>query len=286
MIQLLWNSLVSGAIIALPAIAFTLLFGILRFPNFAVGAFVTVGAYGAWVANVAWGWPLVAAASFAAIATAGGALAADRVVFRPLRRRQAVTLLVVSIALALIVENLVRLAAGSDIRGFDVPLTRPMRLGDLRVTHDQLAIVATAMAACLAVHLGLTYTRLGKALWAVADNPTLASVRGIAVEGVTTAAVLTAGALLGLAGVLAGLELVIEPLVGWYLTIPVFAAAILGGIGSPVGAMVGAFLVGLAEEATAVDFDPAYKIGVGFIIIAVLLLVRPQGLFGRPEIKK
>ncbi len=286
MIQLLWNSLVSGAIIALPAIAFTLLFGILRFPNFAVGAFVTVGAYGAWVANVAWGWPLVAAASFAAIATAGGALAADRVVFRPLRRRQAVTLLVVSIALALIVENLVRLAAGSDIRGFDVPLTRPMRLGDLRVTHDQLAIVATAMAACLAVHLGLTYTRLGKALRAVADNPTLASVRGIAVEGVTTAAVLTAGALLGLAGVLAGLELVIEPLVGWYLTIPVFAAAILGGIGSPVGAMVGAFLVGLAEEATAVYFDPAYKIGVGFIIIAVLLLVRPQGLFGRPEIKK
>ena len=84
----------------------------------------------------------------------------------------------------------------------------------------------------------------------------------------------------------AGLDLVIEPLVGWYLTIPIFAAAILGGIGSPYGAMLGALLVGLAEELTVLVLPSSYKIGVGFVIIAVLLLIRPHGLLGQPEIKK
>lgn len=85
---------------------------------------------------------------------------------------------------------------------------------------------------------------------------------------------------------LAGLDLVIEPLVGWNLTIPILAAAILGGIGSPVGALIGAIVFGTAEEFTAHFFNPAYKVGVGFVVIAILLLVRPQGLLGQPEIKK
>jgi branched-subunit amino acid ABC-type transport system permease component len=89
-----------------------------------------------------------------------------------------------------------------------------------------------------------------------------------------------------LTGVLAGLDLVIEPLLGWNLTIPIFAAAILGGIGSPYGAMLGALMVGMAEEMTVLVLPSTYKVGVGFFIIAVLLLVRPQGLFGQPEIKK
>jgi branched-subunit amino acid ABC-type transport system permease component len=127
---------------------------------------------------------------------------------------------------------------------------------------------------------------LGKAMRATADNFSLAEVRGINTELVIALTWLYCGALLGLTGVLAGLDLVIEPLIGWNLTIPIFAAAILGGIGSPYGAMLGAVLVGLAEEFTILVLPSTYKVGVGFVIIAVLLLFRPQGLFGVPQVKK
>ena len=114
----------------------------------------------------------------------------------------------------------------------------------------------------------------------------LAEVRGIDTGRVIMFTWILCGALFGLTGVLAGLDLVIEPLLGWNLTIPIFAAAILGGIGSPYGAMVGALMVGMAEELTVLVLPSTYKVGVGFAIIAILLLVRPQGLFGQPEIKK
>ena len=111
-------------------------------------------------------------------------------------------------------------------------------------------------------------------------------MRGIHTSRVIAATWVYCGALLGLTGTLAGLDLVIEPLVGWNLTIPIFAAAILGGIGSPYGALVGALLVGLAEEFTVLVLPSAYKVGVGFMIIAILLMFRPHGIFGTPQFKK
>ncbi|MGF1476692.1 MAG: branched-chain amino acid ABC transporter permease [Geminicoccaceae bacterium] len=283
--QMILNGIVSAGLIAPPAIAFTLLFSVLRFPNFAIGGFMTLGAFMAYAANIS-GLPLVPSAILGMAAVALAVWASDRIVFQPLRNRQAVTLLVVSIALTLILENIVRLIWGNDVRGYDLPLTRPIRFGEFRITIEQLWILLVAVGVAVTTHILLAHTRLGKAMRATADNGALAEVRGIDTRRIVAWTTLYAGALLGLSGVLAGLDLVIEPRVGWNLTIPIFAAAILGGIGSAYGAMIGAVLVGITEELTILVLPSTYKVGVGFIIIALLLLFRPHGLLGEPVIKK
>ncbi len=286
MMQIITNGVISGSIIALPAIAFTLMFSILKFPNFAIGAYVTVGAYSIYYFQSIVGLPIWVATVIGMLITAIVAWISDITVFKPLRQRASITLLIVSIAVAFILENIIRFIAGNDIRGFDVPLTRPIKLIGIKITSEQIWLIALSILTMMVIFALLKLTRLGKAMRATADNFSLAEVRGINTERIVMATWLIGGALAGLAGLLAGLDLVIEPLVGWNLTIPILAAAILGGIGSPVGALLGAVIVGLAEEITAHVFNPTYKVGVGFVIIAILLLVRPQGLFGQPEIKK
>ncbi len=284
--QILVNAVVNAALIAPPAMAFSLLFGILRFPNFAIGGYITVGAFAAYTLNVPLGLPLIPAAAGAMAVTALVVWLTHIVVFRPISDQSAVTLLVVSIAVTLILESVIRLFFSADVRGFDIPLQRPWRILDARITREQVEIVVCAVALAVGLHLLLRHTRIGRAMRAVADNPTLAAIRGVDAAKVTAFTTALCGAIFGLTGVFAGLDLVIEPLVGWNLTIPIFAAAILGGIGSPYGAILGALMVGLAEELTILVLPSTYKIAVGFVIIAVLLLVRPQGLFGTAEIKK
>ena len=284
--QMVFNGLVNAALIAPPAVAFTMMFAILRFPNFAIGGYITVGAFAAYAFNVDLGLPLWLAALGGMAVAALVTWLSDVLVFRPMRGHSAITLLVVSIALTLILENVVRLGYASDVRGFDLPLTRPIKWMGLRATIEQLYILGIVGGVAGLTHALLAYTRLGKAMRATADNFSLAEVRGIHTSRVIAATWVYCGALLGLTGTLAGLDLVIEPLVGWNLTIPIFAAAILGGIGSPYGALVGALLVGLAEEFTVLVLPSTYKIGVGFMIITILLLFRPHGIFGTPQFKK
>lgn len=285
-LQMIVNALVNAALIAPPAMAFSLLFGILRFPNFAIGGYITVGAFAAYTLNVPLGLPLPLAAAGAMAFTALVVWGTHVIVFRPMQAQSAITLLVVSIAVTLILENIIRFFYSADVRGFDIPLQRPWSVLGAHITPEQVEIIGWSLAIGVLLHLLLAHTRIGRAMRAVADNPMLAAIRGVNAARVTAFTTAICGALFGLTGVFAGLDLVIEPLVGWYLTIPIFAAAILGGIGSPYGAILGAVLVGLAEEATILVLPSAYKIAVGFVIIAVLLLVRPQGLFGTAEIKK
>ena len=274
MLQILFNGLLNGAVIALPAIAFTMLFGILKFPNFSIGAFITVGAYAAMVANTYFGWQLWLSAIFAMLITALLIWLSDQLVFKQKQTHRQCK------------EIIIRLIFGGDIQGLDLELTRPIRFGGFRFTIDQLWIIGIVMLVMLLVSIILKYTQLGKAMRATSDNFDLAEVRGINTSHVIAATWLMGGLLLGLSGLLIGIDLVIEPQIGWFLTIPVFAAAILGGIGSPYGAMIGSVLVGLAEELTGAFLAPSYKVAVGFVIIAILLMFRPQGLFGLPEIKK
>ena len=284
--QLILNGFINAALLAPPAVAFTILFGILKFPNFAIGAYVTVGAFAAFAVNVQLGLPIWVAVVGAMAAGAAVAWLSDALVFKPLRGHAPVTLLVVSIAVAFILEQCVRLFYGGNVRGFDLALERPMRLWGLRITKEQLEILVISAVITLLVHLLLTYTAVGKAMRATADNPGLAEVRGIPHWRIAVFTWLLCGAIFGLSGFLAGLDLVIEPQIGWNLTIPIFAAAILGGIGSAGGALLGAILVGIAEELTVLVLPTTYKVAVGFLIITILLLFRPHGLFGQAEIKK
>lgn len=284
--QTVLNAISSAAIIAPAAVGFTLLFALFRFANFAVGALMTLGAFACWALNVPLGLPLWLAAPGGMAVTAAGLWLADRLAYAPLRAAGGATLLLVSIAVALVVENLLRLGFGGQIRGFDLPLSRPWVLGPLRLAPEQAGVIAVSAISVAGLMLWLSLSRWGRALRAVADDPGLAAVRGVPVARIHAAGILGAGALVGLGGVLAGVDLAIEPGLGWALIIPVLAAAILGGIGSPLGAVLGALMVGLAEEITALAISSSYKAAVGFVVIVLALMLRPHGLMGRAVARK
>ena len=284
--QLMFNGLITGAIVALPALALTVVFGILRFPNFAVGAMLTLGAYVAWALNVLLGAPLLLAAAIACLILGLVCALSDKLVFAKLRDRSAITLLVASMGLAFVLENICRFAFGNEARNFAIAVARPIRWYGFRVNHEQFVIGLTVLACLIAVFALLRFTTLGRAMRAVADNPPLAEVRGIDRESIARITWLIAGAVMALAGVLIGMDRAIDPLVGWNYQLSVFAAAILGGLGSPIGAVVGALTIGIAEELSTLVIPTHYRQGIAFAVIVVLLLIRPHGLFGKKAIRK
>jgi branched-chain amino acid transport system permease protein/neutral amino acid transport system permease protein len=278
--QYVFNGIVTGGILALPAVAFSLLWRLLRFPNFAVSTYLTVGAFAAFACNRSLGWP-IEAAWLAALATTGAvALAIDRVAFRPMRNRRPFALAIASIGVAFVLENAVRFVWGNDYRSYDVPVTRAMNWAGLRVGREQLLILGVAVALMLLAQIFLLKTRLGIAMRATAENPMLASIKGVPTEWVIARATLGGGALAGGAGVFMGLDANVDPLMGAGLIISVFAAAILGGIGSAPGALAGALIVGLIEEVGTLVIPPTYKTAIGFFVILIVLLVRPTGIAG------
>ncbi|MGI2034094.1 branched-chain amino acid ABC transporter permease [Rhizobium panacihumi] len=284
--QMIINGLTTGLILALPALALSLTFSVLRFPNYAIGSYVTVGAFVTWYANIVLLLPLWIAASSGAIATGLIAIAIDYVSYRHLRDRSGLILLVASMGIAIALENIVRLLAGNSPRSFDLAVARPFRFWGLRVNQEQLIIVATVLASLLAVWLVFRFSKLGRAMRAVADNPSLAASRGIERGKVVAAVWAISGALAALAGVLIGIDTNIEPQMGWNYVLQVFTAAILGGIASPMAAVAGAVVLGLAEEFATLFMAPHYRLIVAFGIMTLLLIVRPWGIFGTKWVQR
>ena len=285
-VQLILNGFVTGLLLALPALALTLIFGILKFPNFAIGAMLTLGSYAAWVANSLFGMPLPIAAILSALTVAGVAVLSDILIFSRLRDRGSITLLVASMGLSLIIENICRFGFGNSTRNFDFTIARPVRWHGLRVNQEQLITVGVVLVCVVLVQLLLFASPLGRAMRAVADNPSLAAVRGVERHVIARLTWALAGALAALSGVLAALDRAVDPLLGWNYQIPIFAAAILGGLGSPTGAITGAVVIGLAEELSSLFLPLNYRQVVSFLVILILLLVRTQGLFGRRAVRK
>ena len=285
-LQVFFNGLVTGAIISLPALAITLLFGVLKFPNFAVGSIVTVAAYAVFALNVQVGWPLALAAVVAAALCGLFLVLIDSLVFGRMRDSGSITLMVASLGLGLILENGARFVYGNAARSFDLELSMPFRLGALRMNSEQFVALATAAALMAAMYLLLMRLPMGRKMRAIADNPSLALVRGIDRRQVIRWTWMINGALLAAAGVLIGMDRAIEPLMGTNYLIAIFAAAILGGLGSPLGAFVGALIVGVSSEMSSLVLPPGYRTGIPLCFIAAILLWRPQGLFGRPQIRR
>jgi branched-chain amino acid transport system permease protein/neutral amino acid transport system permease protein len=280
-LQLAVNGLMAGTILAVPAIGLTAIYAVLRFPNFAVASHATIGAFAGYVANVGLGWPVVpsVAAAFA-VAGAVGVLA-DEVVLKPLRPAGYMTTAIASVALTIALENLVRFAFGSEQRGYALPIERDWRIALLRIGPQQaknLAIAVTAMAALFAF---LAFTRTGKAMRAVADNPMLAGIKGINADAVGRLVNFIGMGLAGLGGMLIGLDTTIDPLTGFRAILTVFAAAVVGGLGSIPGAVVGALTIGLGEELSLLVLSPDYRSAVGFVAILLVLTLRPRGILGQ-----
>lgn len=286
MTQALLNGLVSGLLIALPAIALSLTYGILNFANFSIGAMITTGAYLAYIANASFGLPITVAAPIAAIALALLAITIQRGVYRQVRNADHVTLLVASMGVAFVLENVSRFFYGADVRTLDVPVARPLIWNGLRLNHEQLIIAISALSAMAVVGFILKRSRLGRAMRAISDDADLAEVRGISRARTVDWTWAISGVLTALAGVLIALDGVIDPLMGESYLVSVFAASVIGGIGNPFGAVAGALIIGLVEETSALAVSTTYRQGVSFAVLVLVLLLRPQGLVGVARIRR
>jgi branched-chain amino acid transport system permease protein len=292
--QAIGDGILTGAIIALGAIGVTFTLAIMRFANFAHSELVTWGAYMALVVVAfagpgtptgpfSFGWQLLAAALVAAVLTGLAAWAVDALVFRRLRRRGALplTLVFAAFGAALVMRHLVVLIWGHESHYYTRELQIAVELlPGVRMLPDQIFIVGLALAAMLALHVFLARSRTGMAMRAMAENPTLAQVCGIEVEAVVRLTWIISGALAAFAGVFLGLTPQLHPEIGFNLLLSLFAAAILGGAGSLAGAVVGGFLVGLAENVSLLVISPGYKGAMPFLLLLAILIVRPQGIFG------
>jgi len=278
--QLVLNGMMAGAILAAPAIGLTAIYAVLRFPNFAVASHATIGAFAGYCANVWLGLALLPAAVIAFIVAGVVGLASDTLVLRPLRPAGLITTTVASVALTIALENVVRLGFGNALRNFDLPITRDWRFSGLRVGPQQLEDLAISVVVVAALFALLTFTRLGKAMRAVADNPTLAAIKGIDTDRIAAMVNFVAMGLAGLGGMLLGLDTSIDPLTGFRAILAIFAAAVVGGLGSIPGAVVGALTVGVAEELSQLALPPDYRTVVGFLAILLVLSFRPRGILG------
>ncbi len=232
------------------------------------------------------GWPLLAALVISAILTAGLALLLDWLLFRRLRKGQAITLVIASFGAALALRNLLQFLYGTLPEYYSREIQIALRLvprdvlGGLRITPDQLLVIGLTAVVVVALHLLLTRTTLGRAMRATAMNPALARVAGVDVEGVVRATWVIGAMLAAIAGIFAGLVGQIRPMLGFDLLLPLFAAAILGGIGSVWGAVLGGFIVGLAESFSVPLFGAEYRAATAFLVLIAILLLRPTGIFG------
>jgi neutral amino acid transport system permease protein len=282
MLQLIVNGIVLGSIIALAAIGLTMVYGVLNFANFSHADFMALGAYIAFVLNVALGLNIILS-FFIAIAIAGAlGVLLDFLVWKPMRRKNAdlVSLVIISIGLSLIVRNAIIFIWGGSTRNFDLPVRRGIEMLGVTITHNQLIGLGTAILFMVLVHFFLKNTKLGKAMRAISDDINLARMSGIDSDKVIMWMWFIGIGLAGVAGILYGLETTIRPNMGWFLILPMFAAVILGGIGNPYGAMVGGMIIGLSQELSMLILPPEYKMGVSLGIMILVLLFKPKGLFG------
>ncbi len=282
--NLLINGLIEGLVVALPALAMTLVMGVNRFPNAASGDFLTTGAYAAVAVQMLGGWPLWAAALASMAVTAVVSAGSYALIFRKLAGRPMVSSMLAAIGLGFLLRSLISFFAGHDQRTFDLPLMRAWNFGGVRVLPTDLAIAGIA-AACLLVVFVLIYrTSFGRQLRAVADSADLARASGIRANGLMLSLWLLVGALSAVGGVLLGMKSIVSPEMGWESLIPAFAAMVLGGIGSPVGAVLGALLLCVAQELSVPLLGPSYKLVLSFAVLALVLLLRPAGIMGRVQL--
>jgi len=310
--QLFVVGIVVGSIYALGALGLTLIYGILKFGNFAHGDTMMLGAYVAYfvltgrivgertdtntglgldrlpaatdrLGDLTFGYAFLLAVAAAVIVIALVSVGLDRVIYRPLRRRGSsiVIFAIASLGVALATRSVILFVWGPDSRVYVSGIHRARHLPfDIVLKTDQIFVLIVAVALTAAMYLLLFRTKLGKAMRATADNPALARVAGINTEQTIVWTWIIGGALVAVAGVLLALQANLTPNLGFFLLLPLFAAAILGGLGNPVGALLGAMVVGVAQETSVEFLSPGYKASVAFFILVVILLLRPHGLFG------
>jgi branched-chain amino acid transport system permease protein/neutral amino acid transport system permease protein len=281
-IEAIGFGIATGAVIALGAVGFSVQFGISNILNITYGALMTLAAYVGYVLIThgvnAW-LALVLAAIVVGIVSVGY----HRILLAPLVRRgtRAIAMVIVTVSAGIILQYVIVAIAGPDSHSYGEQSGATLHLLGFTLSAGQVAIIGLTAAVMLGLHLLLTRTTLGKAMRATSSNRTLARSCGIATDRVSDIAWLISGSLCGAAGVALAITTVsFDFSLGSLFLIPMIAAAVLGGIGQPYGAMLGGLIVGVSSEVAAAVTNPNYKDVVAFVILIAFLLVRPRGLFG------
>jgi len=289
-VQLFWLSVgfgfVTASVLAISAVGLSLQFGITNYINFAFGDFMALGSFFAYVLNSqVFHLDIWLALVLGSLGMGVFAVIVNRLILGPFSRRFTKNhyLLIVTFGLSLILLNLEYSIWGAQVRFFHMPISAALHIGPLLLTRNQLIVMGIAVALMLGLHILLKTTRLGKSMRAMSDNTTLAMTSGIDTKRITTITWFLSGSLAGVAGTVLGIsEGNLTPASGELFLFVIFAAVIVGGVGSIYGAMAGALLIGLATEISAAFINPSYKLDIAFVILILTLLIRPSGLFARP----
>jgi branched-chain amino acid transport system permease protein len=276
-----------GSVYALGAVGISMIFGILRFAHFAHGDLMTIGGYG--VLTAVWFIPVhpLLLLPFGIALAIVSALAVDQFFYKPLRKLPTIYTVIASFGVALIFRSLAQLFWSSGNQVFTSGVRMPVVLFDtFRISELHMQVISLTLIIAVALHFFLTRSKLGRAMRAVSDEPELAAVAGLDTERVVRWTWVIGASMAATAGVFAGMDTSMHPNLGWNLLLAMFAAAVLGGIGKPMGAIAGGLIIGIAEETMTFTWfsdeafiSPSYKSAVAFFIMVALLLFRPQGLF-------
>ena len=284
--QLIVSGIAAGALYALVAIGLVLIYKATEIVNFAQGESVTVGAYMGWLFVTEFHMPYFPAIAAVMVASALVGMVVERVAYRPLIKSPAFTVILATLAVGLIIKNVIRLIWHDTPRTISGALSaEPIEFGGVLITPERLAIMATVAIVVTALMLFFRFTKLGKAMRATAQSQEAAALMGISVSGIFSKTWALGSALGGIAGIL------IAPLVGintelGSVLIPGFVAAIVGGFTSIPGAIVGGIMVGVFENFAGVFVSSSFKRVVSFVILVAVLMIKPSGLFGKPVRKQ
>lgn len=274
------EGVISGTLVGMAAIGLTLVWGIQKASNVGHSEFLTVGGFLAFAGVVA-GLPLVVAGGFALLGMAVVGPLSYLAVFRPMRTAPRVAIVISSVGLGLVLRGVVGMIFGGDLRTYGIPPMRAWQFGPIQVTP--LDIIIVAMGAGVAIILGgiLYRTRFGLELRAIADLPDLAKVVGVSSDRVNVGLWILASTSAGLAGILLGAKNGLTVFMGFNLIVPAYAAAVLGTVGNPFGALLGGVALGVSAELVSLILTPGIKGAVAFVVLAALLVFRPRGFFYR-----
>lgn len=300
MVELFVYGIILGSIISLGSIGLTLIYGILRFANFSHGDLMTAGAYVAlffvtqlfeWIGihdynfgALSFGLRMALSLPIVMIIIALISIIIDQILYNPLRIRKSspVILAMASLGVSFIIQMVVIIIWGADSLFYKPGVLRPaIELPlNIKIRPDQIFIILVVFLSISSLHLFLKYTRMGKAMRATSDNPELARVTGIQTKNIIRLTWAIGGAMAALGGVLYGIDVQLHPTMGWGFILPLFSATILGGIGNMYGALIGGLVMGIAQQIATSFLLPTYKPAVAFAIMIIILLLRPQGIFG------
>ncbi|HON21977.1 MAG TPA: branched-chain amino acid ABC transporter permease [Candidatus Paceibacterota bacterium] len=283
--QLLINGLIAGAIYALVASGFSLIYSVCNFTHFGHGAIIAAGAYLLYTFYVILGINFWISVILTLISSAVLGWLVNLLI-KILRKRNAsnAILLIASFCLLILFESLILMIFGADVKtiGF-IKITKGEEFGGAIITPLQIVIIVVSLVLLVILWLFMKKTKIGKAMRAVADNKNLAEIIGISAEHIYKWSFIIGSLIAGIAGILVGLEQNLEPTMGTNLIIKGFTGAIVGGIGSVPGSILGAFLIGIVENFGIWFLPSGYKDAIAFIILFIFLLFRPQGILGRKK---